>query len=65
MIYVRQDILVINELLPGDKLLIIVLRAAHLCILFPDVFIQVYCNIFKLVKYLWINRTQRHIKIQC
>ncbi len=58
MINIRQDLLEINELLPGDKFLIMVLRAAHLCILFPDVFIQGYSNIFKLVKDLWINRNQ-------
>jgi len=61
MINIRQDLVVINKLLPGDTLLIIVLRAAHLCILFPDIFIQGYSNIFKLVKDLWINRNQRHI----
>ncbi len=62
MIYIRQYLLVIYELLPGDKLLIIVLRVAHLCTLFPDVFIQGYGNIYKLVKDLWINRNQWHIK---
>ena len=55
MIYIRQDLLVINELLPGDKLLIIILRATHLCTLFPDVFIQGYSNNYKPVKDLWIS----------
>ena len=61
MIYIRQDLLVINELLPGDKLLIIVLRIAHLCTLFPDEFIQVYSNNYKPVKDLLTNRNQGHI----
>ena len=56
MIHTRQDLLVINELLPSDKLLVIFLRFTHLCTLFIDVFIQGNTNNFKLVKDFWINR---------